>query len=102
MVAYANDTLHRGTAMTAPRGVRYTIHVNFRPEGIDWITRQSWQQHANTRRWHDFVLRATAEQLALFGFPAPGHPYWTEETMEATAARYPGLDLAPWQNSHTR
>jgi hypothetical protein len=101
VVAYANDTLHRGTAMAAPAGVRYTIHVNFRPEGADWITRHSWQQHSNTERWHAFVLRATPEQLALFGFPPPGHPYWTEETIEATGARYPGLNLAPWQNFHT-
>jgi len=30
VVAYGNDTLHRGTRMTVPSGVRYTIHVKFR------------------------------------------------------------------------
>ena len=29
----------------------------------------------------------------LFGFPPPGHPFWTEETLAAMAARYPALDL---------
>ena len=101
VVAYANDTLHRGTAITAAQGARYTIHVNFRPEGVDWIARHSWQKESNISRWHDFVIRATPEQLALFGFPPPGHAYWTEETIDATAARYPGLDLSPWQQPHT-
>lgn len=97
VVAYTNDTLHRGTTMTAPRGVRYTIHVNFRREGVDWIARHSWQQHSNTSRWHDFVIRATPQQLILFGFPPPGHPYWTEHTIKDTALRYPGLDITPWK-----
>ena len=30
-----------------------------------------------------------------FGFPAPGHPYWTDETLDGVAARYPGMDMAP-------
>jgi hypothetical protein len=99
VVAYANDTFHRGTAMTRPRGARYTIHVNFRPEGVDWISRHPWQKYTNSSRWHAFVLRATPEQLALFGFPRPGHPYWTDEAIRGVAERYPGLDLKPWNDA---
>jgi hypothetical protein len=96
VVAYANDTFHRGTALTKFRGARYTIHVNFRPEGVDWISRHSWQKYTNTSRWHEFVLRASPEQLALFGFPRPGHSYWTRDTIEKVRERYKGMDLAPW------
>jgi hypothetical protein len=99
VVAYANDTFHRGTALSKLRGARYTLHVNFRPEGVDWISRHPWQKYANTSRWHEFVVRATPEQLALFGFPRPEHPFWTKETIMATGARYPGLDLAPWHEA---
>jgi hypothetical protein len=99
VVAYANDTFHRGTAMTRPRGARYTIHVNFRPEGVDWISRHPWQKYTNSSCWHAFVLRATPEQLALFGFPRPGHPYWTDEAIRGVAERYPGLDLKPWNDA---
>jgi hypothetical protein len=99
VVTYANDTFHRGTALTEPGGARYTIHVNFRPEGVDWISRHSWQQHSNTSRWHDFVARASPKQLSLFSFPPPGHAYWTEQTLAATAERYPSLDLAPWRKA---
>jgi hypothetical protein len=36
-------------------------------------------------------------QLLLFGFPPPGHPYWTEQTLRDLAVRYPGLDTSPWR-----
>jgi hypothetical protein len=98
VVAYANDTFHRGTGLSQPGGARFTIHVNFRPEGVDWISRHSWQKHSNSSPWHDFVRRATPRQLALFGFPLPGHPYWTPEIIARTAERYPGLDLSPWRD----
>jgi hypothetical protein len=32
----------------------------------------------------------------VFGFPAPGHAYWTPETLKGVAQRYPGLDVTPW------
>jgi|HubBroStandDraft_1064217.scaffolds.fasta_scaffold62874_2 hypothetical protein len=99
VVAYANDTFHRGTQLSLPHGARYTLHVNFRPEGVDWISRHPWQKYANTSRWHEFVGRASPEQLALFGFPRPGHPFWTKETIAATGERYPELDLGPWQEA---
>ena len=99
VVAYANDTFHRGTALREPGGARYTIHVNFRPEGVDWISRHPWQKYTNSPLWHDFVLRATPAQLALFGFPRPGHHYWTQETILGTGERYPGLDLTPWSEA---
>jgi len=47
--------------------------------------------------WHNFVQQATARQLTALGFPAPGHPFWTEQTLAGVASRYPGLDLGPWK-----
>ena len=35
-------------------------------------------------------------QLSVLGFPPfppPGHPYWDERTVAATADRYHGLDM---------
>ena len=45
------------------------------------------------------MQRATPRQLALFGFPPPGHPYWTEATVAGTAQRYPGLDMTAWRQA---
>ena len=51
--------------------------------------------------WYRFVPPASVRQLTPLGFPAPGDPYWTEETLAGVAARYPQLDMAtvarpPW------
>ncbi len=43
--------------------------------------------------------RVVPRQLALFGFPPPGHPYWTEATLAGTAQRYPGLNMTPWRQA---
>ena len=96
VVAYTNTTFHRGTELTLPRGARYTVMANFRAAGNDWNTRHNWQQHANTDQWHAFVGQASPRQLALFGWPPPRHPYWTDNTVTATQQRYPHLDLRPW------
>ena len=37
----------------------------------------------------------------MLGFPAPGHPYWTAQTLAGVAARYPMLDLSPWRDAAT-
>jgi hypothetical protein len=83
--------------MTAPRGARFTMHVNFRPSGVQWGQRRGWAYSAVQEDWSTFVERATPRQLQAFGFPPPGHPYWTPETMAGMALRYPGLDLTPWR-----
>ena len=33
----------------------------------------------------------------MFGFPAPGDPYWDEQTLADTQTRYPRADLAPYR-----
>ena len=96
VVAFEIGTVHRGTAMTASRGARFTMHVNFRPSGVQWGQRRGWAYSAVQEDWIKFVERATPRQLQAFGFPPPGHPYWTPETLSGMALRYPGLDLTPW------
>ena len=97
VVAYRIETFHRGTALTAPRGARYTLHVSLRRADADWIGRRGWPEAANSTEWTRFVRRASARQLGLFGFPPPGHPYWTDETLAGMALRYPGFDPGPWR-----
>ena len=96
VVAFEVGTFHRGTQLTAPRGVRYNMHLNFRPSAIQWGQRRGWAYSAFKREWSEFVDRATPRQLQAFGFPPPGHPYWTPETLAGMALRYPNLDLTPW------
>lgn len=97
VVAWAPETFHRGTALTKPRGARYTMHLVYRPASAEWGQRMAWVSRSHEPGWYRFVHRATPRQLALFGFPPPGHPYWTGGALAGTAQRYPGLDMAPWQ-----
>jgi hypothetical protein len=91
------DTFHRGTEITAPRSARYSAHVSYRHADNLWTGRHAWGDHSFHPDWTPFVEQATVRQLLLFGFPPPGHPYWTPETIEGLQVRYPGLDTRPWR-----
>lgn len=99
VVAWATGTFHRGTALTLPRGARYTLHLAYRPTHAEWGQRMPWAGRSHEPEWYRFAHRATPRQLELFGFPPPGHPYWTEATLAGTAQRYPGLNMTPWQQT---
>lgn len=101
VVAFTPDTVHRGTALTQPDGARYTMHLSYRPAAAEWAQRQGWADRSHDPAWYRFVEKATPRQLALFGFPPPGHPVWTADVLSAMALRYPGLDLSPWQRPAT-
>ncbi|PON13234.1 hypothetical protein C2W62_35420 [Candidatus Entotheonella serta] len=97
VVAYHLGTFHRGTALIDPRGARYTIHVSYRAATTEWAQRCAWADCAHEPMWYRFVERASLRQLLLFGFPPPGHSFWTEETLTGIALRYPQLDLTPFR-----
>jgi hypothetical protein len=97
VLAYRPDVFHRGVRVTAPATARFMAHVSFKPAQTDWLGSQAWPGAAEDLAWHRFANAATVRQLSLLGFPPPGHPYWTEETLAGVAARYPGLDLTPWR-----
>ncbi|GAB1688974.1 phytanoyl-CoA dioxygenase family protein [Krasilnikovia sp. M28-CT-15] len=97
VIAFEPGTFHRGTQLTAPRGARFSMHLGFRPSTLHWGQRVAWAARSFTSEWVDLVGSATARQLQAFGFPPPGHPYWTPETLAGMALRYPRLDLSPWR-----
>jgi hypothetical protein len=43
-----------------------------------------------------FLNRASARVRSLFGWPRPGHPYYTAQTLEHLALQYPELDLTAY------
>ena len=98
VVAFQPQTVHRGAAITQPRGARFTMHLNYRPAAAEWAHRHAWADRSHSSHWYRFVEQAGSRQLELFGFPAPGHPYWTSETLAGVGQRYPGLDMTPWRS----
>jgi hypothetical protein len=73
------------------------LNVCYKRAGHDWIGYHSAHSKSTGAAWTTFVEGSTPRELALFGFPLPGHPIWTDELLDATQERYPKLDLTPWR-----
>ena len=99
ILAYRPDVYHRGVRMTAPRSARFMVHVSYKPANTDWLGAHGLPSAAEDMSWYRFVQHADERQLTVLGFPPPGHPYWTAETLSGVAARYPMLDLSPWREA---
>ncbi len=98
VLVYRPDTFHRGVQMTKDRAARFMLAVAFKPALTDWIGYHALPARAEDMSWHRFMRHATARQLNALGFPQPGDRYWTPETLAGVAARYPSLDMTPWQS----
>jgi hypothetical protein len=96
VVSYRPDVYHRSVDFTDATQARFMLHVAYRPAAVEWGGYQAWPFKGFSPEWHNFVQQATPRQLSVLGFPAPGHPFWTDETLAGVAKRYPGLDLGPW------
>ena len=96
IVVYRPDVYHRSSDFTDPTQARFMLHVAFRPAAMEWGGYQAWPYKGFSPEWHNFVQQAEPQQLAVLGFPPPGHQFWTDETLAGVAGRYPGLDLSPW------
>jgi hypothetical protein len=95
LLVYRTDILHRGSNFSADGRSRFSILVDFQVRGTTWGGKMAWPKQS-PERWAKFIPQCTVRQRDLFGFPRPGDPYWTEETLAGVAQRYPGIDLAPY------
>jgi len=102
VLAYGPDVLHRGAAFTAPTGGRFTLTVSFRSAEAEWAGNQSWPGMANEPQMMRFLTRCSVRERALFGFPLPGHRYWTTAALQGVATRYPEMDLMPYAATVSR
>jgi len=46
-----------------------------------------------------FLTQTTPRVRSVFGFPEPGHPYYTEETLSLLASTIPGMDMTPYREA---
>ena len=101
ILAYRSDVWHRGTDFARPDASRTVLVVGFRPASAEWFSYDAFGRHGASRVFADFVSGKSPDDLALFGIPRPGHPYWTEATIDAMTLKYPGLDMSPWFDART-
>lgn len=93
---YSMRTFHRGSAMYASSGLRHTIHVAYQRRSMTWGGWRNFVRQGQRGYMHDLLARLTPEQRAMIGFPPPGDPYWTPESIGAVQERYPDMDLTPY------
>ena len=98
LLAYSMRTFHRGTPFRADGG-RIGQFITYAPAAWKWLGITGWSAQAIRPEFRAWIEAATPEERYAFGFPAPGHPYWTEETLDGVAARYPGMDMAPYRDA---
>ena len=97
LMIWSMRTLHRGSRLKAKVGHRIAQFLGYAAAGNHWMGYQAWPKDSHTKPAIErFIGQATPRQRELIGFPAQGHPYWTEATIRGTAARYPGFDPAPY------
>jgi ectoine hydroxylase-related dioxygenase (phytanoyl-CoA dioxygenase family) len=98
LLIYRTDILHRGSQMTGGGRSRFSILADFQVRGTTWGGKMAWPKQS-PERWARFIPQCGVRERDLFGFPRPGDPYWSEETLDGVAARYPGIDLAPYRDA---
>ncbi len=96
IVAYGIDTFHRGTNMTEPQGLRYTMTVSFKRADNANIGYHVWQ-HALERPWQHLINHASPDQLSCLGIPLPGDAFWTPLTLAQSQTRWPDWDMRPYE-----
>jgi hypothetical protein len=97
LFAFRTDVLHRASAMTGERSSRFALLADYDVWGTRWTGRVAWAERSTQEAWFEIVERASPRERSVFGFPAPGDPYWDEQTLADTQARYPRADLTPYR-----
>jgi hypothetical protein len=100
-VIYSMRTFHRGSAMRAAEGVRFSHHMSFLAAGARWAGQMSFQRSGGRPEMDHFLVHASPTERELVGFPPVGDPYWERRTLEGVAIRYPAMDMTPYQQAST-
>ena len=90
------------TSSTAARksagagAARFVLLADYEVWGARWTGKAAWPNQALGAAWVEMMERATPAERCLFGFPAPGDPYWNVQTVTDVGSRYPQMDMAPY------
>ena len=95
LLMYRSDILHRGSNFTGVDRARFSLLADYQQRGATWGGKMAWPKQ-EPERWAELIPKCTVRERDLFGWPRPDHDYWNEQTLTDVAARYPGIDMAPY------
>ena len=95
LLMYRTDILHRGSDFTGEQRSRFSLLADYQARGATWAGKMAWPKQS-PERWAKFIPQCSVRERDVFGFPRPGDPYWNEQTLADTAARYPGMDMSSY------
>jgi len=96
---YTTEVFHRGTSLKAPDASRFTILADYRAADAPWTNKHSFGHLGNRPEMAEFVTNVDADTRTLLDIPAPGHRFWTEQTIADMEIRYPGIDMTPYREA---
>ena len=96
---YTMFTMHRGSAFLDHGAHRYVHHLAYRGAEHDWMGFTGWPYPFDTPNGQRCIEMLSPRQRELLGIPAPGHEYWTEETVRWFEIRYPEADSTPYREA---
>jgi hypothetical protein len=98
LLIYRTDILHRGSNLTGAGRSRFSLLADYQSRGMTWGGKMAWPKQA-PQRWAKLIPQCTVRERDLFGFPRPGDAYWNAQTLADVAARYPGIDMTPYEQA---
>eukprot|EP01135_Chromosphaera_perkinsii_P007520 Nk52_evm4s913 gene=Nk52_evmTU4s913 len=107
LLLYRHDVWHRGTPVR-PGRVRYAHNLVYKHVDCEWVTgwNSGWAKnmYGREQRMERWMAQASVEARTCLGFPVPGHPYWTRDTLEGVRHRYAcyGMDMRPYEEAMER
>jgi ectoine hydroxylase-related dioxygenase (phytanoyl-CoA dioxygenase family) len=96
-VLYSIRTFHRGSAMTACEGARFSQHLGYRVAPEPYYDPRHFMRAGGSKEMDRFLIQATPKQRAMVGFPPVGDPYWDSEMLDGVRRRYPAMDMSPYE-----
>lgn len=96
-LVYSTEVFHRATALKAPGASRFTVLLDYKSADAPWTNKHAFGHLGQRREMIEFVTNVDPATRTLLEIPAPGHPYWTDQTIADMEVRYPGIDMSPYR-----
>ena len=97
---YSSYLVHSAIAFENARAQRAVWTMSLvRGDNRSWAKFSNVWNYAEREYSAPFFARTTPRVRSLFGWPPPGHSYYTPQTLELLAHWFPGIDLDPYSKA---